>query len=251
MSRAPAEGSEPMRAIVIHAAHDLRIEERAEEVPGPGQLRLRLATGGICGSDLHYYNHGGFGTVREGVTCLSANARAIIAGGAEGTVAVWARRWAAGGDEAPPDLIVREPRAHSIVRCVLAPAKHCDVLGVLSGGGEGAVRLWHTPTPAAAAIAGTRVGSGGAAAASQHKVMRRHTERITGLHMDNFRIVTGRCESRLLPCRLLAATHTHARMCPPPHCAVWTAASRCGICRRATSALRCSCLLYTSDAADE
>ena len=53
-----------MRAIVIHAAHDLRIEERAEEVPGPGQLRLRLATGGICGSDLHYYNHGGFGTVR-------------------------------------------------------------------------------------------------------------------------------------------------------------------------------------------
>jgi L-idonate 5-dehydrogenase len=27
-------------------------------------LRLRLATGGVCGSDLHYYNHGGFGAVR-------------------------------------------------------------------------------------------------------------------------------------------------------------------------------------------
>ncbi len=53
-----------MRAIVIHAAHDLRIEERAVEAAGPGQLRLRLATGGICGSDLHYYNHGGFGAVR-------------------------------------------------------------------------------------------------------------------------------------------------------------------------------------------
>ena len=53
-----------MRAIVIHAARDLRIEERAEETPGPGQLRLRLATGGVCGSDLHYYNHGGFGAVR-------------------------------------------------------------------------------------------------------------------------------------------------------------------------------------------
>lgn len=53
-----------MRAIVIHAAHDLRIEERPEEAPGPGQLRLRLATGGVCGSDLHYYNHGGFGAVR-------------------------------------------------------------------------------------------------------------------------------------------------------------------------------------------
>lgn len=53
-----------MRAIVIHAAHDLRIEDHPDESPGPGQLRLRLATGGICGSDLHYYNHGGFGAVR-------------------------------------------------------------------------------------------------------------------------------------------------------------------------------------------
>jgi len=53
-----------MRAIVIHAAKDLRIEDRAEDAMGPGQLRLRLATGGVCGSDLHYYNHGGFGAVR-------------------------------------------------------------------------------------------------------------------------------------------------------------------------------------------
>ena len=53
-----------MKAIVAHAARDLRIETIAEEVPGPGQVRLRLAVGGICGSDLHYYHHGGFGTVR-------------------------------------------------------------------------------------------------------------------------------------------------------------------------------------------
>jgi L-idonate 5-dehydrogenase len=53
-----------MKAIVIHAAKDLRIEDRPEETPGPGQLGLRLATGGVCGSDLHYYNHGGFGAVR-------------------------------------------------------------------------------------------------------------------------------------------------------------------------------------------
>lgn len=53
-----------MKAIVIHAARDLRIEDQPEETPGPGQLRLRLATGGVCGSDLHYYNHGGFGAVR-------------------------------------------------------------------------------------------------------------------------------------------------------------------------------------------
>ena len=53
-----------MKAIVAHAAKDLRIETMAEEDLGPGQVRLRMAIGGICGSDLHYYNHGGFGTVR-------------------------------------------------------------------------------------------------------------------------------------------------------------------------------------------
>lgn len=53
-----------MKAIVAHAAKDVRIEEMMEEEPRPGQVRLRLATGGICGSDLHYYNHGGFGAVR-------------------------------------------------------------------------------------------------------------------------------------------------------------------------------------------
>lgn len=53
-----------MRAIVAHGAKDVRIEERPEEAPGPGEVRLRLVRGGICGSDLHYYNHGGFGAVR-------------------------------------------------------------------------------------------------------------------------------------------------------------------------------------------
>jgi L-idonate 5-dehydrogenase len=53
-----------VRAIVIHAARDLRIEDCTDEALGPGQVRLRLATGGVCGSDLHYYNHGGFGTVQ-------------------------------------------------------------------------------------------------------------------------------------------------------------------------------------------
>lgn len=53
-----------MRALVIHASKDLRIEDREAGNPGPGKVRVRLAAGGICGSDLHYYNHGGFGTVR-------------------------------------------------------------------------------------------------------------------------------------------------------------------------------------------
>ncbi|GAB5374463.1 MAG: L-idonate 5-dehydrogenase [Acuticoccus sp.] len=53
-----------MRAIVIHAAKDLRIEERETPPVGPGEVKIRMAAGGVCGSDLHYYNHGGFATVR-------------------------------------------------------------------------------------------------------------------------------------------------------------------------------------------
>lgn len=53
-----------MKTIVAHGAHDLRIEEREMPTPGPGQVLVRLETGGICGSDLHYYHQGGFGAVR-------------------------------------------------------------------------------------------------------------------------------------------------------------------------------------------
>ncbi len=53
-----------MKAIVVHAAKDLRVEEREVPQVGPGQVLVKMAAGGICGSDLHYYQHGGFGAVR-------------------------------------------------------------------------------------------------------------------------------------------------------------------------------------------
>ena len=53
-----------MKTIVAHGPKDLRIEERDVPEPAASQVLIRLAVGGICGSDLHYYNHGGFGTVR-------------------------------------------------------------------------------------------------------------------------------------------------------------------------------------------
>lgn len=54
-----------MRAVVIHAAQDLRIEEQSPvHAPAAGEVCINMAVGGICGSDLHYYNHGGFGAVR-------------------------------------------------------------------------------------------------------------------------------------------------------------------------------------------
>ena len=53
-----------MRAIVAHAAKDLRIEAAPEQAMGANDITVKIAAGGICGSDLHYYNHGGFGLVR-------------------------------------------------------------------------------------------------------------------------------------------------------------------------------------------
>ncbi len=53
-----------MEGLVIHPPHDLRIEELPTPALGTDQIRLRVRRGGICGSDLHYYRHGGFGAVR-------------------------------------------------------------------------------------------------------------------------------------------------------------------------------------------
>jgi L-idonate 5-dehydrogenase len=53
-----------MRALVIHAAHDLRIEEQEITAPKSAQVAVKIKAGGVCGSDLHYFNHGGFGDIR-------------------------------------------------------------------------------------------------------------------------------------------------------------------------------------------
>ena len=50
--------------LVIHAPPDLRLDEQDAGEIGPGQVLVRVGFGGICGSDLHYFHHGGFGTVR-------------------------------------------------------------------------------------------------------------------------------------------------------------------------------------------
>ena len=53
-----------MRAARIHGKQDLRIEEVPTPVPGPGQVRIRPAYVGICGSDLHYFSDGAAGIFR-------------------------------------------------------------------------------------------------------------------------------------------------------------------------------------------
>jgi L-idonate 5-dehydrogenase len=51
------------KSIVIHAAKDLRVEMQESTKPGPGEVLIKMAAGGICGSDLHYYHNGGFGPI--------------------------------------------------------------------------------------------------------------------------------------------------------------------------------------------
>ncbi|NBW69625.1 MAG: L-idonate 5-dehydrogenase, partial [Betaproteobacteria bacterium] len=50
-----------MKAIVCHAPEDLRLDALDTDTLGTHQLQVDVAYGGICGSDLHYYHHGGFG----------------------------------------------------------------------------------------------------------------------------------------------------------------------------------------------
>ncbi len=52
------------RVCRLHAQGDIRIETIEVRAPGPGEVCLRMGAGGICGSDLHYYRHGGFGPIR-------------------------------------------------------------------------------------------------------------------------------------------------------------------------------------------
>jgi L-idonate 5-dehydrogenase len=50
-----------MRAAVLHGAKDLRVEDVAEQEPGPDEVSVRFRSGGICGSDLSYYFKGRVG----------------------------------------------------------------------------------------------------------------------------------------------------------------------------------------------
>ena len=54
-------------AAVLHGIGDLRIEPRPVPVPGPRQVLVEVASVGICGSDVHYFEHGRIGdfVVRE------------------------------------------------------------------------------------------------------------------------------------------------------------------------------------------
>ena len=53
-----------MKSLKIHGPLDLRIEDYPVDNLKPNQVEIKIAIGGICGTDLHYYKHGGFGQIK-------------------------------------------------------------------------------------------------------------------------------------------------------------------------------------------
>ncbi|HRN28421.1 MAG TPA: alcohol dehydrogenase catalytic domain-containing protein, partial [Terrimesophilobacter sp.] len=86
-----------MRAAVLHAVGDLRIEDRPIPTPGPGEVLIRVEACGVCGSDATEYTRGPVltvmpvtlghefaGTVEalgEGVTSVAVGARVVSGAG--------------------------------------------------------------------------------------------------------------------------------------------------------------------------
>jgi L-iditol 2-dehydrogenase len=50
-----------MRAAVLRGVGDVAVEERPVPEAGPGEVVVRVASVGVCGSDTHYYEHGRIG----------------------------------------------------------------------------------------------------------------------------------------------------------------------------------------------
>jgi L-iditol 2-dehydrogenase len=50
-----------MRVSVLRSAGDLAVEERPDPSPGPHEVLVRVGSVGVCGSDVHYFEHGRIG----------------------------------------------------------------------------------------------------------------------------------------------------------------------------------------------
>src|SRR5580698_5792633 len=47
-----------MRVSVLHEAGRLELADRPVPAPGPGDVLVAVRSVGVCGSDVHYYQHG-------------------------------------------------------------------------------------------------------------------------------------------------------------------------------------------------
>ena len=72
------------RAAVLYAPGDLRVEDRPTPEPGPREVLVEVAAVGVCGSDVHYYEHGRIGShvVRSPLVLGHESAGRVVALGA-------------------------------------------------------------------------------------------------------------------------------------------------------------------------
>lgn len=77
-------------AAVLYGARDLRLERRDLPEPGPADAVVAMRSGGVCGSDMHYFAHGRNGTnVLRGPTVLGHEAAGVVvSAGPEARVSV-------------------------------------------------------------------------------------------------------------------------------------------------------------------
>jgi L-iditol 2-dehydrogenase len=62
LSQESKETPLPNPSAVLYGAHDLRIEDRPMPEPSAGEVLVEIAAVGICGSDMHYFEHGRIGS---------------------------------------------------------------------------------------------------------------------------------------------------------------------------------------------
>ena len=53
--------ADTMRVSVLRGVGDVAVEVRSVPEPGPGEVLVRVGSVGVCGSDVHYYEHGRIG----------------------------------------------------------------------------------------------------------------------------------------------------------------------------------------------
>jgi len=76
-------------AAVLHGAKDLRIEQKSLKALGPNDVLVEMRSGGICGSDMHYFADGRNGTneLRQPTVLGHEGAGVVIAAGETAAVA--------------------------------------------------------------------------------------------------------------------------------------------------------------------
>ena len=118
-----------MKSLVLEEKHKLSLRDypiEREETLGPRDVRIKLHTVGICGSDVHYYTHGGIGQfiVREPMILGHEASGTVVEAGPEVTTLKVG------------DRVCMEPG-------IPDPASRATRLGIYNV--DPAVRFWATP----------------------------------------------------------------------------------------------------------